>query len=41
MAENYRVRVKQGDQEFEVESTSKEYVDTKLKELISQADLRY
>ena len=39
MAENYRVRVKQGDQEFEVESTSKEYVDTKLKELISQADL--
>jgi len=39
MSENYRVRVKKGDQEFEVESTSKEYVDTKLKELISQADL--
>lgn len=39
MAENYRVRVKQGDQEFEVESTSKEYVDTKLKELLSQAKL--
>jgi hypothetical protein len=40
MAENYRVKVKQGDREYEVESTSKEYVNAKLKELLSQTDFK-
>lgn len=36
MAENYRVRVKRGDQEIEVESSDKAYVDAKLKALLDQ-----
>ena len=35
MSGNYRVRVKKGDLEVEVESTDKSYVDSRLKELLS------
>jgi hypothetical protein len=35
MAENYRVLIKRRDQEIEVESTDKSYVETKLKELLA------
>jgi len=37
MAGNYRIRVKKGDLEVEVESTDKSYVDSRLKELLSDA----
>jgi len=36
MAGNYRARVKKGDLEVEVESTDKSYVDSRLKELLSE-----
>ena len=38
MVEKYRVRVKRGDKEYEVESTNKDYVDSKLKEIMSNVE---
>ena len=34
MVTNYRVRLKKGEQEIEIESTDKNYVDSKLNELL-------
>ena len=34
MGTNYRVRLKKGEQEIEIESTDKDYVDSKLNELL-------
>lgn len=34
MGNNYRVRLKKGEQEIEIESTDKNYVDSKLNELL-------
>lgn len=36
MASNYRVRLKRGDHEIEIESSDKDYVDSKLKEFLAE-----
>jgi hypothetical protein len=36
MGNNFRIRIKTGDHEIEIESSDKEYVDSKLKELAAQ-----